>query len=74
MNVFVIYLNDTEGMVLVFANSKKKAMELFLTNETSPVHVNEINLEDVKVEVYPTQMQFDTDSEGIGEYCISANL
>lgn len=74
MKVYVIYLNETEGMILVSAKSKERAKELFLTSRASPVHLNEIDLEDVKVDVYPTRMMVGTDMEAIGEYCVSTDL
>lgn len=74
MNVFTISLNETEGMILVYANSKEKAMELFLTSEASPVHINEIDLDDVKVDIYPTRMKIEINTEAIGEWCISQDL
>lgn len=74
MKVYVIYLNETEGMILVYANSAERAMELFRTSKASPAIEREIDLKDVKVEIYPTQMVVETDIEGIGEYCISEDL
>lgn len=74
MDVFVIYLNETEGMILVYANSKEQAKELFLTDKASPVHINQVDLEDIKVNVYPTEMKINTSAEGIGEWCLSRDL
>lgn len=74
MKVFVVYLNETEGMVLVCANSEERAMELFKTSKGSPVIERGIDLEDVKVDIYPTQIVVENDIEGIGEYCISTDL
>lgn len=74
MNVFAIYLNDTEGMILVCAHSEERAMELFKTSKWSPVHLNGIDLEDVKIDCYPTKMYKETNIEGFEDYCISTGL
>ncbi len=74
MKIFAIYLNETEGMILVCANSEEKAMELFLTSEASPVHLNGIDLEDVKVDIYPTRLLVEKKTEEVEEWCISQDL
>jgi hypothetical protein len=74
MKIYVIYLNQTEGMVLVYADSEERAMELFLKNEASPIHTNGLDLDGIKIDIYSTRMHIDTTTEEIGDYCVSTDL